>query len=86
MSLIVEIYTAPLCNFCTKAKDLLNSKGITFEEIKLEKDPQKRFEMHKRTNGRTSVPQIFINNQYVGGFVELNHLEILGKLDKILNQ
>jgi len=81
----IEIYTGPFCNFCVLAKKLLNKKNIQYYEIDISKNLEKRSEMLFRTNGKSTIPQIFINNEFIGGFTELNALEISGKLDKLLN-
>ena len=81
---LIEIYTGPSCYFCDMAKKLLNKKSMKFIEISLEDEPFKREEMLKRTNGNFTVPQIFIDNKYIGGFKELNLLEINGKLNNLL--
>lgn len=80
----VEIYTSPLCGFCHAAKRLLTSKGISFSEIDIARDPQRRQEMLARANGRHTVPQIFIGETHVGGCDELYALERSGKLDPLL--
>ena len=81
----VVIYTSSLCGFCYKAKSLLKRKNIFFDEINVDIDYEKKKEMINRSNGRTSVPQIFFDNQHIGGCDELykldqeNGLEILNK-------
>ena len=80
----VEIYTSPLCGFCHAAKRLLTSKGISFSEIDVARDPQRRQEMLARANGRHTVPQIFIGETHIGGCDELYALERSGKLDPLL--
>ena len=81
----VDIYTSSLCGFCYKAKSLLKRKNIFFNEINIDIDDQKREEMINRSNGRTSVPQIFLGDHHLGGCDELykleqeNGLEILNK-------
>ena len=82
----IEIYTSPLCGFCHAAKRLLTKKGVEFEETNLITNPGKRGEMMDRAGGRTSVPQIFINGEHVGGSDELHELEFDGKLDPMLAQ
>jgi glutaredoxin 3 len=81
----IEIYTSPFCGYCARAKSLLDSKGAEYEEADVMMDDNKRAEMRSRTN-RTSVPQIFINGQHVGGSDELAALEQAGKLDAMLAQ
>jgi glutaredoxin 3 len=80
----VEIYTQKYCPYCHWAKELLSRKGADFREIDVTADAQMRHEMFERTNGRTSVPQIFIGATYVGGCDELYALEDAGKLDPLL--
>lgn len=80
----VEIYTAPLCGYCTAAKRLLTTKGITFSEVDLGKEPQRRAEMMQRASGGRTVPQIFIGTTHVGGCDDLFALERDGKLDPLL--
>ena len=80
----VEIYTSPLCGFCFSAKRLLSQKGVTFVEIDVTRDPERRQEMLRRANGRHTVPQIFVGELHVGGCDDLYALERSGKLDPIL--
>ncbi|MEL6521539.1 MAG: glutaredoxin 3 [Pseudomonadota bacterium] len=80
----VEIYTSPLCGFCHAAKRLLSQKGVSFAEIDLSKQPDKRSEMLSRASGKHTVPQIFIGDSHVGGCDELYALEHAGKLDQML--
>lgn len=80
----VELYTTPTCGFCVMAKRLLNSKGVTFSEINVAGDPDKRQEMMARSNGGYTVPQIFIGDTHVGGCDDLYALERAGKLDPLL--
>lgn len=77
----VEIYTSPLCPYCWRAKRLLSQKGVTFEEIDLWAEPGRRPEMVERADGRTTVPQIFIDGRSIGGFEELRELDAAGELD-----
>ena len=79
----IEIYTTPTCPFCHAAKDLLLSKLAVFEEIVVV-DPDKRAAMRARVDGRTSVPQIFINGTHIGGCDDLYMLEETGKLNALL--
>lgn len=80
----VEIYTSPLCGFCHAAKRLLTTKGVSFSEIDVSRDPGLRQAMMARANGRTTVPQIFIGDDHVGGCDDLYALERAGKLDGLL--
>ena len=81
----IEIYTSPFCGYCARAKSLLDSKGAAYDEMDVMMDDKKRAEMRARTN-RTSVPQIFINGQHIGGSDELAALDAAGKLDGLLAQ
>ena len=81
----VVIYTGPMCNFCSAAKHLLNKKEISYEEIDIGYDDKKREEMLKKSNGARTIPQIFIGEKHVGGYVELRALEKDGNLDNLLN-
>jgi len=81
----VVIYTGPMCNYCSAAKHLLNKKKINFEEIDIGYDDEKREEMLKKSNGARTIPQIFIGEKHVGGYVELRALEKDGNLDNLLN-
>jgi glutaredoxin 3 len=83
MSIKVEIYTKFACPYCFRAKLLLEQKGAEYEEYDAASGAQ-REEMLARSNGSTTVPQIFINGQHVGGSDELAALEHAGKLDAML--
>lgn len=80
----VEIYTKMLCPYCTRAKTLLSAKGAAFEEFDITMGGPKRAEMLERAPGQSTVPQIFINGQHVGGSDDLAALERAGKLDALL--
>jgi len=80
----VEIYTSPLCGFCTAAKRLLKQKGVKFSEVNVLAQPNRKAEMIKRANGGRTVPQIFVGEVHVGGCDELYALERAGKLDGLL--
>ena len=80
----VEIYSTMFCPYCARAKSLLSRKGVTFENIDVMTEPAKRDEMVKRAGGRSTVPQIFIDGQHVGGSDELHALDRAGKLDPLL--
>ena len=81
----VEIYTTPWCGYCARAKGLLEKKGVAYEEMDVMEDGPKRSEMHTRSK-RSTVPQIFINGQHIGGSDELADLERAGKLDALRAQ
>lgn len=80
----VEIYTTQLCGFCHAAKRLLSQKGVGFTEIDVSGDAGKRQAMTARSNGRRTVPQIFVGGAHVGGCDELFMLEREGRLDPLL--
>lgn len=80
----VLIYTSPLCGFCHAAKRLLSQKGVTFQEVDIRAQPERREEMIQRANGGRTVPQIFIGDTHVGGCDDLYALERAGKLDGVL--
>ena len=80
----VEIYTKAFCPYCVRAKHLLEAKEIAFEEIAVDFGGSKRHEMIDRANGRTTVPQIFIDGRHVGGCADLFSLGRAGKLDELL--
>ncbi|MFQ3616971.1 MAG: glutaredoxin 3 [Cyanobacteriota bacterium] len=82
----VEIYTWQTCPYCIRAKMLLRWKGVNFTEYKIDGDGAARVKMAERANGRRSVPQIFINNQHIGGCDDLYALDRAGKLDPLLSQ
>jgi glutaredoxin 3 len=81
----VVMYTTGWCPYCARARKLLQTKGVGFEEIDVEAQPEKRAEMQTRS-GRRTVPQIFIGDQHVGGSDDLHALEDAGKLDGLLGR
>jgi len=82
---LVEIYTKGFCSFCWRAKNLLEAKGVEFIEIPVDMGGKERALMIERSNGRTTVPQIFIRGEHVGGCSELYRLDDDGRLDQLLN-
>ncbi len=80
----VEIYTTQTCPYCQMAKGLLNKKGVSYKEIDVGGNPSLRAAMTQRAAGRTSVPQIFIGGQHVGGCDDIHALDAGGKLDAML--
>ena len=80
----ITIYTTRTCGFCYAAKSLLTKKGLRYDEIDVSADPAERQRMMLRTNGRRSVPQIFIGETHVGGNEDLYELEHRGGLDSLL--
>lgn len=84
MAAKVEIYTWSFCPFCIRAKSLLKQKGVDFTEYCIDGDEQARAKMAQKANGRRSVPQIFINDQHIGGCDDIHELDAKGKLDPLL--
>lgn len=82
----VEIYTTMICPYCHRAKKLLDAKGVDYTEIDVMTDSKLRTQMRERAGGRTSVPQIFINGQHVGGCDDLYALDRQGQLSPLLGQ
>lgn len=80
----IEIYTKAFCPYCHRATALLASKGAEFEEFDITMGGPKRTEMLERSNGRTTVPQIFIDGKHIGGSDDLAALERQGGLDPLL--
>ncbi|NRA45922.1 MAG: glutaredoxin 3 [Oligoflexales bacterium] len=80
----VLVYSKSTCPYCVAAKKLLNTKGVSFQEIDINHYPEKRDEMIAKANGRYTVPQIFIGDHHVGGFTDLLSLEQNGSLDSLL--
>jgi glutaredoxin 3 len=81
----ITIYTSPMCGYCHAAKDLLRRRDVTFTEVDVMADPDRRREMTERSGGGRTVPQIFIGERSIGGFTELVALERSGGLDRLLN-
>ncbi len=80
----VELYTKAFCGFCSRAKRLLDAKRVPYEEYDITMGGPKRAEMIQRANGRTTVPQIFIDGRHVGGSDDLYELDREGRLDSLL--
>jgi len=81
----IEVYSSGHCPYCVMAKKLLDSKGVDYTEIRVDLDPSKREVMMKRSRQRT-VPQIFINNDAIGGYTDLLALNQSKQLDSLLAQ
>jgi len=81
----VEIYTGMMCGYCTRAKRLLDSKNVDYDEIDVSLSSELRARMRSRAGGRTSVPQIFIDGDHVGGCSDLYALDNAGHLDRLLS-
>ena len=80
----VEMYTARHCGYCVRAKQLLQAKGVVLIEHAVDGDNEARRQMMARAGGRRSLPQIFINDRGIGGFMELYQLDRAGELDVLL--
>ena len=80
----IEIYTKTFCGFCVRALHLLESKGVEFQEYVIDGGGPKREEMIQRANGRSTVPQIFIDGRHIGGCNDLYALEHDGRLNALL--
>ncbi|MBV8508497.1 MAG: glutaredoxin 3 [Alphaproteobacteria bacterium] len=77
----IELYTTMFCPYCARARALLQRKGVPYTEIDIIEQPARLDEMIRRAGGRTSVPQIFINGEHIGGSDELVALDRAGELD-----
>jgi glutaredoxin 3 len=82
----IVMYSSSWCGYCARARALLEQKGVTFHEIKVDEDPADRQAMLDRSGGRRTVPQIFIGDRHVGGFDELRALDRTGELDTMLSR
>ncbi|MGE4313193.1 MAG: glutaredoxin 3 [Pseudobdellovibrionaceae bacterium] len=80
----IEIYTWSTCPYCRRAKALLDSKDVDYTEYDITGDEEARAKMVERTGGPRSVPQIFIDNELIGGCDDLHALEEMGKLDPMI--
>ena len=80
----IDIYTSPFCGFCYQAKELFEDKSVSFNEIDIIAQPNRRNEMLERANGQKTVPQIFIDDAHVGGYDDLHSLDARGELDTLL--
>ncbi len=81
----VIVYMGPMCGYCDAAKRLLTKKNIPYKEINVALDEGKLEEMLKKSNGKRTIPQIFIEDFHVGGYDELRDLENKGELNKLLS-
>ncbi len=77
----VELYTTRFCPYCSRARALLQRKGVTYLEIDINDEPVRRGEMIRRADGRSTVPQIFIDGEHIGGCDDLVALDRAGGLD-----
>jgi glutaredoxin 3 len=81
----IEIYTQPWCPFCERAVHILSTKNAAFQEIDAPHGSKERAEATRRSGGRTTMPQIFIDGQHIGGCDDLVALDRAGKLDPLLS-
>jgi len=82
----IIIYSSNNCGYCELAKNLLDSLNYQYQDINIQEIPDKRDEMLKRSNGKRTVPQIFISDLHVGGYDDLNKLHLQGKLAELINE
>ena len=82
----IEVYSTAVCPYCVAAKNLLKSKGLEWSEVRIDTDPVQRDAMLARSAGHRTVPQIFINDQFVGGYDDLVAADRSGKLAQLLEQ
>lgn len=80
----VVMYCTMMCPYCVRARNLLREKGVDYEEILIDREPDRRAEMIERSGGVTSVPQIFIGDTHVGGCDDMYAMEARGELDGLL--
>lgn len=85
MSTGVTLYTTRFCPYCVRARNLLDDKNVAYHDIAVDREPQLRQEMMAKS-GRTTVPQIWVGEQHVGGFDDLHLLERQGRLDELLER
>jgi len=81
---VVEIYSKTYCPFCVRAKALLDQKSVSYQEIEIDKNPELRPQMIARSNGSSTVPQIFINDVHIGGCDDLFELNYNAQLAPLL--
>ncbi|MBX5484724.1 MAG: glutaredoxin 3 [Myxococcaceae bacterium] len=84
MTVPVRIYTTQYCGYCLRARQLLESKGIDFEEIDVTDDQEMRMKLVEMSGGQRTVPQIWIGGTHVGGYTDLAQLDREGRLDALL--
>ena len=81
----VTIYTKAYCPYCVRAKSVLDNKGVSYQEIRIDEQPELRPEMITRAGGRSTVPQIFIGERHIGGCDDMLALDASGQLDPLLS-
>ena len=82
----IIIYSSNNCGYCELAKSLLDSLNCQYQEINIQEMPDKRDEMLRKSNGKRTVPQIFISDLHVGGYDELNRLHLKGELTELIDE
>lgn len=80
----VIVYSKDYCPYCTRAKQFLKNKGAAFEEVDITQDPDLQMQVVEKSGGRRTVPQIFINDQPIGGYDDMVALDKKGELDALL--
>lgn len=80
----IEVYSGRYCGYCVRAKQLLKARGLDFIEHDVDADPMGRVKMMERSDGRRTLPQIFIDGRGIGGFAELYQLDRSGELERLL--
>ncbi len=80
----VDVYTTTYCPYCVRAKQLLDAKDVDYTEIDVTGDDAARINLVEKSGGRRTVPQIFINDQPIGGYDDMRALEETGQLDQLL--
>ena len=80
----IQIYTGDFCPYCTKAKALLDRKGVDYTEIEVGRDAEKRAELTEKSGGLKTIPQIFIDGKHIGGCDDLYALDDKGELDALI--
>lgn len=80
----IIMYSTAMCPYCVRARKLLDKKGVGYEDIRIDENPDRRPEMVQKANGITSVPQIFIDDLHIGGFDDMSELDFDDKLDPLL--
>jgi len=80
----VTIYTSEICPYCIMAKELLKKKNVDLDELSIDTNPEYIDEAIKKSGGRKTVPQIFVDDYHIGGYDDLSALEDKGELDSLL--
>lgn len=84
MTAKIDVYTTTYCPYCVQAKNLLTKKGYAYQEIDVTQDDDMRVKLVEMSGGRKTVPQIFINGQSIGGFTDLQALDVSGELANLV--